>query len=225
MPNGILSSQGVIFEERKIVARYIGPKAKLSRREGTDLFLKSARRSLDSKCRLDSKPGQHGLRSGTRLSDYGNQLREKQKVKRIYGVLERQFRRYFAEAERRKGNTGDNLMQLLETRLDNVVYRMGFGSTRAESRQLVSHQAITVNGKVVNIPSYLVKKDDVVAVREKAKKQTRILEALSLAEQIGFADWVTVDSKKMEGQLRRVPDRSEFANDVNESLIIELYSR
>jgi small subunit ribosomal protein S4 len=197
----------------------------LSRREGTDLFLKSARRSLDSKCRLDSKPGQHGLRSGTRLSDYGNQLREKQKVKRMYGVLERQFRRYFAEAERRKGNTGDNLMQLLEARLDNMVYRMGFGSTRAESRQLVSHQAITVNGKVVNIPSYLVKKDDVVAVREKSKKQARILEALSLAEQIGFADWVSVDSKKMEGQLRRLPDRSEFANDINESLIIELYSR
>jgi small subunit ribosomal protein S4 len=207
------------------VARYTGPKAKLSRREGTDLFLKSARRSLDSKCRLDSKPGQHGLRSGTRLSDYGNQLREKQKVKRMYGVLERQFRRYFAEAERRKGNTGDNLMQLLEARLDNMVYRMGFGSTRAESRQLVSHQAITVNGKVVNIPSYLVKKDDVIAVREKSKKQARILEALSLAEQIGFADWVAVDGKKMEGQLRRLPDRSEFANDVNESLIIELYSR
>ncbi|MDR1311228.1 MAG: 30S ribosomal protein S4 [Burkholderiaceae bacterium] len=207
------------------MARYTGPKAKLSRREGTDLFLKSARRSLDSKCRLDSKPGQHGLRSGTRLSDYGNQLREKQKVKRMYGVLERQFRRYFAEAERRKGNTGDNLMQLLEARLDNMVYRMGFGSTRAESRQLVSHQAITVNGKVVNIPSYLVKKDDVIAVREKSKKQARILEALSLAEQIGFADWVAVDGKKMEGQLRRLPDRSEFANDVNESLIIELYSR
>ena len=144
------------------MARYIGPKAKLSRREGTDLFLKSARRSLDSKCKLDTKPGQHGAKSGARTSDYGNQLREKQKVKRMYGILERQFRRYFAEAERRKGNTGDNLMQLLESRLDNVVYRMGFGSTRAESRQLVSHQALMVNGKVVNIPSYLVKPEDVV---------------------------------------------------------------
>lgn len=207
------------------MARYTGPKAKLSRREGTDLFLKSARRSLDSKCKLDTKPGQHGMRSGARLSDYGNQLREKQKVKRMYGVLERQFRRYFAEAERRKGNTGDNLMQLLETRLDNVVYRMGFGSTRAESRQLVSHQAIMVNGKVVNIPSYLVKPNDVISVRDKAKKQTRIIEALGLAEQIGLADWVSVDSSKMEGQFKRVPDRSEFANDINESLIIELYSR
>ena len=207
------------------MARYIGPKAKLSRREGTDLFLKSARRSLDSKCKLDTKPGQHGAKSGARTSDYGNQLREKQKVKRMYGILERQFRRYFAEAERRKGNTGDNLMQLLESRLDNVVYRMGFASTRAESRQLVSHQALMVNGKVVNIPSYLVKPEDVITIREKSKKQNRIVESLSLAEQIGMADWVSVDSKKMEGVFKRIPDRSEFANDVNESLIIELYSR
>jgi small subunit ribosomal protein S4 len=207
------------------VARYIGPKAKLSRREGTDLFLKSARRSLDSKCKLDVKPGQHGIKSGARTSDYGNQLREKQKVKRMYGVLERQFRRYFAEAERRKGNTGDNLLQLLESRLDNVVYRMGFGSTRAEARQLVGHKALTVNGTVVNIPSYMVKSDDVVAIREKSKKQTRIVESLSLAEQIGMASWVSVDSKKMEGTFKRLPDRNEFANDVNESLIIELYSR
>ena len=207
------------------MARYIGPKAKLSRREGTDLFLKSARRSLDSKCKLDVKPGQHGMKSGARTSDYGNQLREKQKVKRMYGILEKQFRRYFAEAERRKGNTGDNLMQLLESRLDNVVYRMGFGSTRAESRQLVRHQALMVNGKVVNIPSYLVKPEDVITIREKAKKQNRIIESLSLAEQIGIADWVSVDSKKMEGVFKRIPDRSEFANDVNESLIIELYSR
>ena len=169
------------------MARYIGPKAKLSRREGTDLFLKSARRSLDSKCKLDVKPGQHGAKSGARTSDFGNQLREKQKVKRMYGVLERQFRRYFADAERRKGNTGDNLMQLLESRLDNVVYRMGFGSTRAEARQLVSHKALTVNGEVVNIPSYKVKADDVVAVREKSKKQARIMESLSLAEQVGMA--------------------------------------
>ena len=207
------------------MARYVGPKAKLSRREGTDLFLKSARRSLDSKCKLDTKPGQHGIKSGARTSDYGNQLREKQKVKRMYGVLERQFRRYFADAERKKGNTGDILLQLLESRLDNVAYRMGFGSTRAESRQLVGHKAFTVNGKVVNIPSYSVKPNDVVAVREKSKKQARIIEALSLSEQVGVAAWMSVDSKKMEGTFKRLPDRSEFASDVNESLIIELYSR
>ena len=207
------------------MARYIGPKAKLSRREGTDLFLKSARRSLDSKCKLDSKPGQHGRTSGARTSDYGNQLREKQKVKRMYGILERQFRRYFAEADRRKGNTGENLLKLLESRLDNVAYRMGFGSTRAEARQLVSHKAFTVNGEVVNIASYQVQSGDVVAVREKAKKQARILEALSLAEQSGMPSWVAVDAKKMEGTFKSMPDRTEIANDVNESLIVELYSR
>jgi small subunit ribosomal protein S4 len=207
------------------VARYIGPKAKLSRREGTDLFLKSARRSLESKCKLDSKPGQHGRTSGARTSDYGNQLREKQKVKRMYGVLERQFRRYFAEADRRKGNTGETLLQLLEARLDNVVYRLGFASTRAEARQLVSHKAIVVNGHVVNIPSYSVRVGDVVAVREKAKKQVRIAEALSLAEQSGFPMWVAVDAKKMEGSLKTLPDRSDYNQEVNESLIVELYSR
>jgi len=207
------------------VARYTGPKAKLSRREGTDLFLKSARRSLADKCKLDSKPGQHGRTSGARTSDYGNQLREKQKVKRIYGVLERQFRRYFAEADRRKGNTGETLLQLLESRLDNVAYRMGFGSTRAEARQLVSHKAFTVNGNVVNIASYSVKTGDVIAVREKAKKQTRILEALSLAEQSGMPSWVSVDAKKMEGTFKSFPERNEIAADVNESLIVELYSR
>ncbi len=207
------------------MARYIGPKAKLSRREGTDLFLKSARRSLDSKCKLDSKPGQHGRTSGARTSDYGNQLREKQKVKRMYGVLERQFRRYFAEADRRKGNTGETLLQLLESRLDNVVYRLGFASTRAEARQLVSHKAIVVNGNVVNIPSYQVKVGDVVAIREKAKKQVRIAEALSLAEQSGFPLWVSVDAKKMEGSLKTLPDRSDYNQEVNESLIVELYSR
>jgi small subunit ribosomal protein S4 len=207
------------------VARYIGPKAKLSRREGTDLFLKSARRSLDSKCKLDSKPGQHGRTSGARTSDFGNQLREKQKVKRIYGVLERQFRRYFAEADRRKGNTGETLLQLLEARLDNVVYSLGFASTRAEGRQLVSHKAITVNGNVVNIASYQVKVGDVVAIREKAKKQVRIAEALSLAEQVGFPLWVSVDAKKMEGSLKSWPDRADFNQEVNESLIVELYSR
>jgi small subunit ribosomal protein S4 len=207
------------------VARYIGPKAKLSRREGTDLFLKSARRSLESKCKLDSKPGQHGRTSGARTSDYGNQLREKQKVKRMYGVLERQFRRYFAEADRRKGNTGETLLQLLESRLDNVVYRLGFASTRAEARQLVSHKAIVVNGGVVNIPSYQVKVGDVVSVREKAKKQVCIAEALSLAEQSGFPMWISVDAKKMEGSLKTLPDRSDFNQEVNESLIVELYSR
>jgi small subunit ribosomal protein S4 len=217
--------RGVIQQKESNVARYIGPKAKLSRREGTDLFLKSARRSLDSKCKLDSKPGQHGRTSGARTSDYGNQLREKQKVKRMYGILERQFRRYFAEADRRKGNTGENLLKLLESRLDNVAYRMGFGSTRAEARQLVSHKAFTVNGDVVNIASFQVKAGDVVAVREKAKKQARIVEALSLAEQSGMPSWVAVDAKKMEGTFKSMPDRTEIANDVNESLIVELYSR
>ncbi|WP_353193628.1 30S ribosomal protein S4 [Pandoraea pnomenusa] len=207
------------------MARYIGPKAKLSRREGTDLFLKSARRSLADKCKLDSKPGQHGRTSGARTSDYGNQLREKQKVKRIYGVLERQFRRYFAEADRLKGNTGENLLQVLESRLDNVVYRMGFGSTRAEARQLVGHKAIVLNGVVANIPSIKVKAGDVITVREKAKKQVRIQEALSLAEQVGFPIWVSVDAKKMEGTFKALPERSDIAGDINESLIVELYSR
>jgi small subunit ribosomal protein S4 len=207
------------------VARFSGPSCKLSRREGTDLFLKSARRSLDSKCKLDSKPGQHGRISGARTSDYGKQLREKQKVKRMYGVLERQFRRYFAEANRLRGNTGERLLQLLECRLDNVVYRMGFGSTRAEARQLVSHKAITVNGQVLNVPSAQVKPNDIITLREKAKKQTRVQEALGLAEQNGYPSWVSVDKTKMEGTFKAVPDRGDIANDVNESLIVELYSR
>jgi small subunit ribosomal protein S4 len=207
------------------MARYIGPKCKLSRREGTDLQLKSARRSLDSKCKLDSKPGQHGRTSGARTSDFGNQLREKQKLKRMYGVLERQFRRAFAEADRVKGSTGENLIKLLESRLDNVVYRMGFASTRGEARQIVSHKALTVNGVVVNIASYSVKAGDVVAVREKAKKQARIADALQLAESAGFPQWVSVDSKKMEGTYKGAPDRADVAQDVNEQLIVELYSR
>jgi small subunit ribosomal protein S4 len=207
------------------VARYLGPKAKLARREGTDLFLKSARRSISDKSKFESKPGQHGRTSGSRTSDFGLQLREKQKVKRMYGVLERQFRRYFAEAERRKGNTGANLLLLLESRLDNVVYRMGFGSTRAEARQMVSHKAITVNGGVVNIASYLVKAGDVVAVREKAKKQLRIADAVKLAEQVGMPAWVQVDATKLEGIFKKTPDRDEFGADINESLIVELYSR
>ena len=207
------------------MARYLGPKAKLSRREGTDLFLKSARRSLSDKAKFDSKPGQHGRTSGQRTSDFGLQLREKQKVKRMYGVLERQFRRYFAEADRQKGNTGANLLFLLESRLDNVVYRMGFGSTRAEARQLVSHKAITINGKSVNIPSCMVKTGDVIAVREKSKKQNRVGEALQLAQQVGLPAWVDVNADKAEGVFKKVPDRDEFAADINESLIVELYSR
>jgi len=207
------------------VARYLGPKAKLSRREGTDLFLKSARRSIGDKAKFDSKPGQHGRTSGARTSDFGLQLREKQKVKRMYGVLEKQFRRYFQEADRRKGNTGANLLALLETRLDNVVYRMGFGSTRAEARQLVSHKAMLVNGKSVNIPSFMVKVGDVISVREKSSKQNRVLEALQLAQQVGMPAWVEVNADKAEGVFKAIPDRDQFAADVNESLIVELYSR
>jgi small subunit ribosomal protein S4 len=207
------------------VARYLGPKAKLSRREGTDLYLKSARRAISDKAKFDVKPGQHGRTSGSRTSDFGLQLREKQKVKRMYGVLERQFRRYFAEAERRKGNTGSNLLLLLESRLDNVVYRMGFGSTRAEARQLVSHQAVAVNGKVVNIASYLVKTGDTIALRDKAKKQLRVQDALKLAESIGMPAWVQVDATKFEGLFKKAPDRDQFGADIKEALIVELYSR
>ena len=207
------------------MARYLGPKAKLARREGTDLFLKSARRAIGDKAKFDTKPGQHGRTSGSRTSDFGLQLREKQKVKRMYGVLERQFRRYFAEAERRKGNTGANLLLLLESRLDNVVYRMGFGSTRAEARQLVSHKGITVNGEVVNIASFLVKAGDTVGVREKAKKQLRITDAVKLAEGQGMPNWVTVDATKLEGIFKKTPDRDEFGADIKEALIVELYSR
>ena len=207
------------------MARYIGPKCKLARREGTDLFLKSARRSLDSKCKLDTKPGQHGVKSGMRMSDYGNQLREKQKLRRMYGLLERQFRRYFAEAARRKGSTGTNLLQLLESRLDNVVYRMGFGSTRAEARQLVTHCSIMVNGKSLNVPSAVLKAGDVVAVTDKAKGQLRIQDSLQLAEKVGFPSWVEVDAKKMTGTYKGAPERSEFGQDINESLVVELYSK
>jgi small subunit ribosomal protein S4 len=207
------------------VARLLGPKAKLSRREGTDLFLKSARRAIADKAKFDTKPGQHGRTSGQRTSDFGLQLREKQKVKRMYGVLERQFRRYFEEADRRRGNTGANLLFILESRFDNVVYRMGFASTRAEARQLVSHKAVLVNGKAVNIPSMLIKAGDVISVREKSKKQVRIVEALQLAGQIGFPAWVEVNADKTEGTFKKSPDRDEFASDINESLIVELYSR
>ncbi|MCJ1884549.1 30S ribosomal protein S4 [Pseudomonas sp. NY15181] len=206
------------------MARYIGPKCKLSRREGTDLFLKSGVRALDSKCKAENVPGQHGQRRG-RLSDYGLQLREKQKVRRIYGVLERQFRGYYQEASRRKGSTGENLLQLLECRLDNVVYRMGFGSTRSESRQLVSHKTISVNGQTVNIPSYQVKAGDVVAVREKSKNQLRIAQALDLCAQRGRVEWVEVDSDKKSGTFKSVPARADLSADINENLIVELYSK
>ncbi|MBY6188728.1 30S ribosomal protein S4 [Marinobacter hydrocarbonoclasticus] len=206
------------------MARYLGPKLKLSRREGTDLFLKSGVRAIDSKCKIDTVPGQHGARRA-RLSDYGVQLREKQKVRRIYGVLEKQFRNYYKEAARLKGNTGENLLQLLESRLDNVVYRMGFGATRAEARQLVSHKAIKVNGRVVNIPSFSVSPNDVIAVREKAQKQARIKGALEVAEQREKPTWVEVDSAKMEGTFKRLPERSDLSADINEQLIVELYSK
>ncbi|MCP8464162.1 30S ribosomal protein S4 [Pseudomonas sp. ZM23] len=206
------------------MARYIGPKCKLSRREGTDLFLKSGVRALDSKCKAENVPGQHGQRRG-RLSDYGLQLREKQKVRRIYGVLERQFRGYYQEASRRKGSTGENLLQLLECRLDNVVYRMGFGSTRSESRQLVSHKTISVNGQTVNIPSYQVKAGDVVAVREKSKNQLRIAQALDLCAQRGRVEWVEVDTDKKSGTFKSVPARADLSADINENLIVELYSK
>ncbi|NYT66976.1 30S ribosomal protein S4 [Pusillimonas noertemannii] len=207
------------------MARYIGPKCKLSRREGTDLFLKSARRSLDSKCKLESKPGQHGRISGARTSDFGLQLREKQKLKRMYGVLEKQFRKYFAEAERRRGNTGETLIQLLESRLDNVVYRMGFGSTRAEARQLVNHRSVELNGKTADIASISVKPGDIISIREKSKGQLRIRESLDLASGQGFPQWVEVDASKLVGTYKQVPDRSDVARDVNESMVVELYSR
>ena len=206
------------------MARYIGPKCKLSRREGTDLFLKSARRSLDTKCKLDSRPGQHGAKS-TRISEYGTQLREKQKIRRMYGVLERQFRTYFDKAIAKRGATGEVLLQMLESRLDNVVYRMGFASTRSEARQLVSHKAIEVNGKPVNIPSYLLRATDVVSVREKSRAQLRIKSSLELAEQNGFPSWVEVDAKNFKGTFKQLPDRAEFASDVNEQLVVELYSK
>jgi len=208
------------------MAKYIGPKCKLMRREGADLGLKSSRRAVDTKCKIDNPPGMHG--AGTRkprVSNYGLQLREKQKLRRIYGVLERQFRNYYKEASRLKGSTGENLLQLLEARLDNVVYRMGFGSTRAEARQLVNHKAILVNGSIVNIPSYVVAPEDVVSVRERSRKQARIAESLALAEQIGFPDWVDVNQGKFEGTFKALPERADLPPDINEQLVVELYSK
>jgi len=207
------------------MARYLGPKLKLSRREGTDLYLKSGVRPIDSKCRIDNPPGQHGAGRRPRLSDYAVQLREKQKVRRMYGVLEKQFRNYYKKADRQKGATGENLLKLLEGRLDNVVYRMGFGSTRAESRQLVSHKAVAVNGRIVNIASYQVKSEDVVAICEKSRGQLRIQSSLQLAAQRAPVEWVDVDPNKMEGVYRRQPDREELPVEINENLIVELYSK
>ena len=207
------------------MGRYLGPKLKLSRREGTDLFLKSGVRPLDSKCRADTIPGQHGAARRQKPKDYAVQLREKQKVRRFYGVLERQFRNYYKTADRQKGATGDNLLRLLERRLDNVVYRMGYGCTRAESRQLVSHKAIEVNGASVNVPSFQVTPDDTVAVREASRSQLRIRQALDLASQREAVEWVDVDSEQMSGVYKRDPDRSELPREINENLIVELYSK
>ena len=207
------------------MGRYLGPKLKLSRREGTDLFLKSGVRPLDSKCRADTIPGQHGSARRQRMSDYAVQLREKQKVRRMYGVLEKQFRNYYKKADSQKGATGENLLRLLESRLDNVVYRIGFGSTRAESRQLVSHKSIRVNGDDVNIASYQVSPNDMISIGEQAKGQLRIQSALELAAQRGDIEWVDVNIEKMEGVFKRHPDRSELPSEINENLIVELYSK
>ncbi|MDT8283346.1 MAG: 30S ribosomal protein S4 [Gammaproteobacteria bacterium] len=206
------------------MAKYTGPKCKLSRREGVDLELKSSLRPLDSKCKLDQVPGQHGARR-TRLSDYALQLREKQKVRRIYGILEKQFSNYYKEAARIKGSTGEILLQILERRLDNVVYRAGFGSTRAEARQMVNHKSVMVNNVVVNIPSYQVNANDVISIREKAKKQTRIADSINLAKQSGIVDWITLDDSKLEAVYKNVPERSDLSADINEQLIVELYSK
>ncbi len=208
------------------MARYIGPTCKLARREGTDLFLKSPARPLDKKCKLEQKPGQHGAAKKAKNSDYSVQLREKQKVKRIYGVLERQFRRYYAEASRRRGATGENLLQLLECRLDNIVYRLGFAVTRAQARQLVAHRGVKVNGKFVDVPSYQVKIGDVVAIADRAKEQLRIKESLTLSQEMDLApSWLEVDAAKVQGIFKQLPDRSDLSADINENLIVELYSK
>ena len=206
------------------MARYLGPTCKLARREGTDLFLKSGVKPLEAKCNINSTPGMHGAKRG-RLSDYGVQLREKQKVRRMYGVLENQFRRYYQEASRRKGSTGENLLKLLETRLDNVVYRSGFASTRAEARQMVCHKAFLVNGKPVNVPSFQVKANEIISVCGKSKDQLRIKNALELAKQRGVIEWVEVDETKLESIFKRVPERSDLSSEINDQLIVELYSK
>ena len=207
------------------MARYIGPKCKLARREGTDLFLKSGVKPLESKCKLQVPPGGIKGERKTRLSEYGSQLREKQKLRRMYGVLERQFSNYYTEAARRPGSTGENLLKLLECRLDNVVYRMGFGATRSEARQLVSHKGVLVNGKPVNVPSYQCSAGDTVEIREKSRNQVRIQSALQVSAQNGRPDWVEVDEKKLSGLLKSVPERNEILPDINENLVVELYSK
>jgi small subunit ribosomal protein S4 len=207
------------------MARYLGPKCKLSRREGTDLFLKSAVKPLESKCKFEVPPGGIKGERRTRLSDYGLQLREKQKLRRMYGVLERQFHNYYTRAAGRPGSTGENLLRYLEGRLDNVVYRMGFAATRAEARQLVSHKGVSVNGELVNIPSFQCKPGDVITVRDKAQKQMRVAAALAIATQVGLPDWVEVDEKKFSGTLKSLPDRDQILPDINENLVVELYSK
>ncbi|WP_020565361.1 30S ribosomal protein S4 [Methylosarcina fibrata] len=206
------------------MARYLGPTCKLSRREGTDLFLKSRGKSLENKCKLDQRPGQHGTKR-TRNSDYAMQLRAKQRLRRIYGILEKQFRNYYKIADMKKGATGENLLNLLESRLDNVVYRMGFASTRAEARQLVTHKAVLVNGAAINVPSYQLAPGDTLSIRDKAKKQQRILDALAVTEQYGFPSWVEVNSKTMSGTFSSLPDRADLGSDINEQLVVELYSK
>jgi small subunit ribosomal protein S4 len=209
------------------MARYIGPTCKLARREGADLSLKSPSRALDSKCKLEQKPGQHGAAAKRgKLSDYAVQLREKQKVKRIYGLLERQFRNYYKKASSKKGNTGESLLQLLESRLDNVIYRMGFAVTRPQARQLVSHRGVTINGKIVNLPSYQVRAGDAIVLTERAQRQLRVAESLTLSQEMDlFPGWVEVDSKKFAGVFKAVPERSDLPSDINEALIVELYSK
>jgi small subunit ribosomal protein S4 len=206
------------------MGKYRGPTCKLSRREGTDLFLKSRGNPLENKCKIETKPGQHGSRR-SRDSDYAVQLRAKQRIRRMYGVLEKQFRNYYKKADQQKGSTGINLLNMLEQRLDNVVYRMGYAGTRAEARQLVSHKAITVNGQMVNVPSYQVGEGDTVEVREKAKKQDRIINAMSVAEEMGFPEWVEINSKSLSGIFKRVPERDELPAEISENLVVELYSK
>ena len=208
------------------MAKYIGAKCRQCRREGGKLFLKGEK-CFTSKCPIESRPfppGQHGQKRA-RLSDYALQLREKQKLRRVYGVLERQFRNYYAEAARIKGSTGEKLLQLLESRLDSVVYRMGFGASRTEARQLVRHNAITLNGRKMNIPSHQVKPGDVIAVADKAREQLRIKGAVEVTEQRGFVEWVDVDAKKLQGTYKHLPERSELPSDINEHLVVELYSK
>ena len=208
------------------MARYIGPTCKLAHREGAELSLKSPARAIDSKCKLEQKPGQHGAARKGKLSDYAVQLREKQKVKRIYGLLERQFRNYYKKASSKKGNTGESLLQLLESRLDNVVYRMGFAVTRPQARQLVSHRGVSVNGKPVNLPSYQVKAGDVISLTEKAQRQLRVQESMTLSQEMDLAPaWIEVDAKKFSGVFKAMPERSDLPTDINEALIVELYSK